>query len=42
MLAETETWVAMASEYRAIAGLPDADGATVWEPEPGRIYTWAH
>jgi len=40
VLAETADWVAMSSEYRAIAQLPGAESARVWEPEPGRIYTW--
>jgi len=40
VLAETDDWVAMGSEFRAIAPLPGSDTATVWEPEPGRIYTW--
>ena len=40
VLAETGDWVAMASEYRAIAHLPGADRATIWEPEPATVYTW--
>ena len=40
VLAETDDWVAMASEYRAIAVLPGAESATMWEPEPGRVYSW--
>jgi glutamate synthase domain-containing protein 1 len=40
VMAETDDWVAMASEYRAIAVLPGAENATVWEPEPGRVYVW--
>ncbi len=40
VMAETDDWVAMASEYRAIAVLPGAEEATVWEPEPGRVYSW--
>ena len=40
VLAETDDWVAMASEYRAIAVLPGAEDATVWEPEPARVYVW--
>jgi hypothetical protein len=31
----------MATEYRAIATLPGADAATVWEPAPGRVYSWS-
>lgn len=40
VLAETDDWVAMSSEYRAIAQLPGAENARVWEPEPAKIYTW--
>jgi amidophosphoribosyltransferase len=40
VMAETEDWVAMATEYRAIAHLPGADEAAIWEPEPDKIYTW--
>jgi amidophosphoribosyltransferase len=42
VLAETDDWVAMATEYRAIATLPGADQAEIWEPVPGKIYTWEH
>ena len=41
VVAETDDWVAMSSEYRAIARLPGAAEAEVWEPEPARIYTWS-
>jgi len=40
VMAETDDWVAMASEYRALAGLPGAADAEVWEPEPGVVYNW--
>jgi amidophosphoribosyltransferase len=40
VLAETDDWVAVASEYRAIATLPGADTAHVWEPEPAHVYSW--
>ncbi|MGL6183168.1 MAG: class II glutamine amidotransferase [Aestuariivirga sp.] len=40
VMAETDDWVAMATEYRAIAHLPGADDAKIWEPEPTTIYTW--
>lgn len=40
VLAETDDWVAMSSEYRAIAQLPGAETARVWEPAPATIYTW--
>jgi len=42
VIGETDDWVAMASEYRAIAVLPGAEHAHVFEPEPARIYTWTH
>jgi glutamate synthase domain-containing protein 1 len=40
VLAETDDWVAMASEYRSIANLPGADKAKVWAPAPSVVYTW--
>jgi len=40
VMAETDEWVAMASEYRAIAVLPGADQARIWEPEPATVYSW--
>lgn len=40
VMAETPDYVVMASEYRSFAHLPGIESATVWEPEPGRIYTW--
>lgn len=40
VLAETDEWVAMASEYRAIAVLPGASDAQMWEPEPCVVYAW--
>ncbi len=40
VMAETDDWVAMATEYRAIAHLPGADKSTIWEPEPAKVYTW--
>src|SRR4051794_1006246 len=40
VLAETDDWVAMASEYRAIAVLPGAADARIWEPEPTVVYSW--
>ncbi len=41
VVAETDDWVAMSSEYRAIAQLPDVAHATLFEPDPGRIYSWS-
>ena len=40
VMAETDQWVAMATEYRAIAKLPGAEEAHIWEPVPGEIYSW--
>jgi glutamate synthase domain-containing protein 1 len=40
VMAETDEWVAMASEYRAIAVLPGAEDAAMWEPAPGQVYSW--
>lgn len=40
VIAETGDWVAMASEYRALAHLPGIEGARIWEPEPEVIYHW--
>ena len=40
VLAETDDWVAMASEYRALARLPGVEAAMVWEPKPATVYNW--
>jgi len=40
ILAETDDWVAMASEFRAIATLPGVENAKIWEPEPAHVYSW--
>jgi glutamate synthase domain-containing protein 1 len=40
VLAETDEWVAMSSEWRAIAVLPGAAEARAWEPEPATVYVW--
>jgi glutamate synthase domain-containing protein 1 len=40
VLAETEDWVAMGSEWRALAVLPGAADAEKWEPQPGVVYVW--
>jgi glutamate synthase domain-containing protein 1 len=41
IIAETPSWVAMASEFRALAGLPGIESARIFEPEPAEVYTWA-
>jgi methylamine---glutamate N-methyltransferase subunit A len=40
VIAETDDWVAMASEYRALAHLPGVEHARIWEPEPEVVYAW--
>ena len=40
VLAETDDYVAMASEYQALTTLPGIENAKVWEPEPATIYAW--
>jgi methylamine---glutamate N-methyltransferase subunit A len=40
VIAETDAWVAMASEFRALAPLPGIESARLYEPEPGRVYAW--
>jgi amidophosphoribosyltransferase len=40
VMAETDDWVAMASEFRAIAQLPGVENATIWEPSPATVYSW--
>ncbi len=40
VIAETADWVAMASEYRYLAGLPGVAGARIFEPDPERVYVW--
>ncbi len=40
IMAETDDWVAIATEYRALARLPDVKAARVWEPKPATVYSW--
>ena len=41
VIAETPDYVAMASEYHALAGLPGIAGARVFEPMPEEIHVWS-
>ncbi len=41
VIAECDDYVAMASEYRALAELPGIDEARVFEPAPEEIYVWS-
>jgi glutamate synthase domain-containing protein 1 len=40
LVAETDAWVAMASEYRALDVLPGIENARIFEPEPEEVYVW--
>ena len=40
VMAETDRWVAFGTEYRALVDLPGIDAASVWEPEPAKVYQW--
>lgn len=40
MVAETDDYVAIASEFRALAHLPDIHHAHVFEPAPEEMYVW--
>lgn len=41
IIAETDDYIGMASEYRALAALPGIENARIFEPEPGKVYTWS-
>ncbi len=40
IVAETEDYVAIASEFRSLAHLPGVRKAKLFEPKPQEIYTW--
>ncbi|MCA9092734.1 MAG: hypothetical protein KDA68_04570 [Planctomycetaceae bacterium] len=40
VVAETEEYVAVGSEFRALAHLPNIQNAHLFEPEPEQIYIW--
>jgi amidophosphoribosyltransferase len=40
VMAETDDWVAMGSEFRALAALPGIADASIWEPAPEIVYSW--
>lgn len=40
VVAETDGYVAVASEYHALAGLPGIAGARVFEPMPEEVHVW--
>lgn len=41
LIAETSGWVAMASEYRALATLPGIEHARTFEPRPEEVHLWS-
>lgn len=41
VIAETDAYVAMASEYHALTGLPDIEKAYVFEPMPKEMHVWS-
>jgi glutamate synthase domain-containing protein 1 len=41
VIAQTDDYVAVASEYVALADLPGIEKAAVFEPAPEEIYTWS-
>lgn len=40
VIAETDDYVAMASEYHALTNLPGIADAEVYEPKPSEVYLW--
>ena len=40
VVAETDDYVAVASEFRSLAHLPGIESADVYEPKPEQIYSW--
>ena len=41
VVAETDEYVAIASEFRSLAHLPQIRNAKVFEPKPAEVYSWA-
>jgi amidophosphoribosyltransferase len=41
VVAETDEYVAIASEFRSLAHLPGVKHATVFEPKPAQVYAWS-
>jgi glutamate synthase domain-containing protein 1 len=41
VVAETDQYVAIASEFRSLAQLPDIKHASVFEPKPAQLYSWS-
>lgn len=41
IVAETDQYVAIASEFRSLAALPGIKHAAVFEPKPAEVYSWS-
>jgi amidophosphoribosyltransferase len=41
VVAETDDYVAIASEFRSLAHLPGVRNANVFEPKPAEVYSWS-
>ncbi len=41
VVAETDEYVAIASEFRSLAHLPGVKHASVFEPKPAQVYSWS-
>ena len=41
IVAETGEYVAISSEFRSLAHLPDIRNASVFEPKPAEVYSWS-
>ena len=42
VISETKDYVAIASEFQAMAHLPGINIANIFEPEPGIVYSWGY
>lgn len=42
VIAETKDYVAIASEFQAMAHLPNVNRAKIFEPKPGIVYAWGN
>ena len=40
VVAETDDYVAISSEFRSLARLPDVKNASIFEPKPEQMYVW--
>ena len=42
VISETKDYVAIASEFQAMAHLPGVNIANIFEPQPGIVYSWGN